>query len=129
MSLKDQIAADTESVFLDADDGFAYTATHRIKGDANDTETVTLIVDWDMTQETKGGANLNQDRGGQRANQDVWVDMLESVVVHEEKCQFVLEDGTVLNFVKIVGRDIEGGMKTGLCRAPRGITSKQTRVR
>ena len=128
MSLKTQIAADSSAVFLDTADGFAYSATHRIKGDLNDVEAVTVICDWDMVQETKGGANTSQDRGGQRNNQDVLVDLLSSVTVYPEKCEFVV-GGIVLMAVKVVGRDLEGGMQTVLCRYVSGITSKQTRVR
>jgi len=128
VSLKTQIAGDSSAVFLDTADGLAYSATHRIKGDLDDTETVSVVVDWDMAQETKGGANTAQDRGGQRNNQDVLVDLLSSVTVYPEKCRFEVE-GLILNVVKVVGRDIEGGMQTVLCRVAGGITSKQTRVR
>lgn len=124
-TFKDSLAYDAENAVLNANE-FAFEATHRIKGDANNTESVTLIADWDMVQESKGGVNQAEDRGGQRNNQDVVVDLLSSVTVYPEQCQFVV-DGFVLTAVKCIGRDLEGGMQTILCRFAKGITTRQAR--
>lgn len=125
-TFKDSLAYDAENVLLNANE-FAEEVTHRIRGSLNDTETLTVDIDWSMLQEPQGGVGQAQDRGGQRANQDVKVEVLSSVDLYEEKCQFVTSDGVVLHFVKIIGRD--ESTKTALCRAAIGITSKQTRVR
>ncbi len=136
MSLKDQIAADSSAVFLDAVDGFAYLITRRIKGDVGNTETVTAIVDWDKeigTNEKDGDGVNQQNKHGRRNRRSVSLDMSLSVEINAGSTpdEFVLDDGNgdtvVVKVERVHDRDIEGAMQTVLCVVVEGISSRQSR--
>ncbi len=130
MTLLDLIASETSTVFLNATAGFAVTITHWKKGDPNFTEPVVAIVDRDYEQRSPGGTKDSiTDVGGKRAIGDVTLEVPDTIV-HDEADKWLLDDGTLVNAVHVIGRDVAGGTMTILCRDPAGaLNTTRTRVR
>jgi hypothetical protein len=130
MSLKDLIESEAATVFLDTANGFAHSVTRWIAGDSNNTETVSALVEYiDESQRSAPAYLTDSDASGRRQNVTVLLEIPKSQAVAEGDI-WVLPNGDHANYVKVAGEDDgEGGLKTILCRVPRGVTTKKTRIR
>jgi hypothetical protein len=131
MTLKDQIAADASTVFLNQDD-FGETVRWWVAGDPNDSVEISAQVDWDNSQgtnELSGQGMSTLDGAGRSLRRscklDVAVAECNPALLIPEKDRFQLEDGVVVTFLR---EDHDAAMGTLFCYTLEHQTSKRSRV-
>jgi hypothetical protein len=118
MSLKETIAADAATVFLNGDE-FAETVTLYKSGDYLQSVAVSAIVVWDElegTREAFGDGVMVEHDSGSAIRQSLKLELAVGVDVDDTRRPadlFKLEDGTMVVVKRILGKD--GGMQTVLC--------------
>ena len=129
-TFQDDLATAGTNVF-GATDGsnFNVAITHRKRGDAEDTETIYAQIDRDNERQfIAGNALTRSDRHGERYNANIYLTMSTSVEI-DPNDKFVLEDGTLVNFVEVLERSDLVGRMTVACVSPNGISTKNPRLR
>lgn len=131
MTLKEQIAADASTVFLNQDD-FGETVLWYVDGNPNDVVEISAQVDWDNSQgtnELSGQGMSTVDAAGRSLRRscklDVAVAECNPALLVPEKDRFQLEDGTVLVFLR---EDRDAAMATLYCYVLEHQTTKRSRV-
>jgi hypothetical protein len=121
----DLVASDLAAggVFADLEQ----TITQWIRGDQNNTATITAVVDWGDKPRRRDTASI-QDRYGEDAKQQVVLRNIQPDTTElHPKDRFELSDGSVINGVQVVDRDLMTGYQAMICIAPRLISTRQSR--
>lgn len=123
------MTSDLENVFGRTDD-FAQEATLRKRGDSHNTVADVLVtVTWGYEDANRRSQDATvHTPKGKRANDEVILDIwTEDVETHEDDV-WELEDGTILNAVRLLSKEPETGAQAWVCIRPRGISTKQSRI-
>lgn len=126
MTLKEQIAADASTVFLNQDD-FGETVTRYIHGELNDSEEITAVVELDDEQ----GMNEAPGEGRHLPNTSgipllrsckLEITAAKAEQLRKGKDKFVIADGSTFTFDRVLGRDND--LATVLCFRSEQISRK-----